>query len=142
MIQRCTDAHHDNYRLYGARGITVCKRWRNSFAAFFADMGKRPSLAHSIHRVRGDKGYSPANCVWATIQEQSHHRRNVKLTQAKADEIRLRHAAGGISQSKLAAEYGIAQSTASKIVLGQRWAVLPPKKPCVAVDQSSMELAA
>src|SRR5215469_14010263 len=41
MIQRCTNPNRADYRLYGGRGIKVCKRWRD-FAAFLADMGERP----------------------------------------------------------------------------------------------------
>ncbi|MGA9509528.1 MAG: hypothetical protein WBV55_13000 [Candidatus Sulfotelmatobacter sp.] len=57
----------------------------------------------------------------------------MKLTQAKVDKIRARYAAGGVKQMDLAAEYGIATSTLSQVVTGQRWANLPPKKPIASV---------
>src|SRR5699024_10390857 len=49
MIQRCTNAQHKSYELYGGRGIKVCDEWR-SFERFIKDMGKRPSAKHTIDR--------------------------------------------------------------------------------------------
>ncbi len=42
MKNRCMNPNIRMYRYYGARGITVCPRWIESFDDFFADMGKRP----------------------------------------------------------------------------------------------------
>ena len=37
---RCNNPKDDSYRHYGGRGIKVCDRWNNDFAAFLADMGE------------------------------------------------------------------------------------------------------
>ena len=42
MLQRCYDKSVAHYARYGAKGITVCKRWIESFEAFIEDMGERP----------------------------------------------------------------------------------------------------
>lgn len=70
MRLRCENPRHPSFRLYGGRGITVCERWRESFENFRADMGEKPSPAHSIDRINNDAGYSPSNCRWATQSEQ------------------------------------------------------------------------
>jgi hypothetical protein len=73
--QRCHNPKNPAYYRYGGRGIEVCDRWRNNFAAFLEDMGRRPSADHSLDRKDNDKGYEPGNCRWATMIEQQHNRR-------------------------------------------------------------------
>lgn len=81
MKQRCHNENAEAYEYYGGRGITVCKRWLDSFAAFFADMGKCPSEEHSIDRKKNHLGYSKENCEWVTRDEQMRNTRmNRNLT--------------------------------------------------------------
>jgi hypothetical protein len=75
MVARCTNPRHEKYPLYGARGITVCQRWRNDFAAFLADMGERPSPKQSLDRIDNSGNYEPGNVRWATPVEQARNRR-------------------------------------------------------------------
>lgn len=73
--ERCHNPKNDSYFRYGARGISVCDRWRNSFESFFADMGHRPSSRHSLDRKNNNGNYEPGNCRWATRQEQARNTR-------------------------------------------------------------------
>jgi len=76
MVQRCINPNDAEFKNYGARGITVCERWRD-FRGFLSDMGEKPS-DRSLERVDNRNGYEPGNCVWATSQQQSRNtRRNV-----------------------------------------------------------------
>jgi hypothetical protein len=80
MKERCCCPSHKSYRWYGARGIEVCERWRGSFAAFYSDMGDRPSPQHSIDRIDPDGNYEPGNCRWVTASEQGRSRRRSQLS--------------------------------------------------------------
>jgi hypothetical protein len=75
MRDRCENPESSNYENYGGRGIKVCERWQ-SFLTFLADMGERPSDAHSIEREDNDGNYEPGNCVWATRDQQNNNSRN------------------------------------------------------------------
>lgn len=84
MIARCHDPSTrrwhpgtgvPSYRDYGARGIRVCLRWRESFHAFCLDVGEPPTPEHTLDRIRSGKSpYTKNNCRWATPQEQSDNR--------------------------------------------------------------------
>lgn len=76
--RRCNGQNRKDYERYGGKGITVCKRW-SSFENFLSDMGKRPSNKHSIERRNNTKGYSPANCYWATDDEQRNNKRTSRI---------------------------------------------------------------
>lgn len=74
MKARCANPAHHEWHRYGGRGITVCDRWRDDFAAFLRDMGARPSLAHSLDRFPNNDGnYEPENCRWATRKQQAEN---------------------------------------------------------------------
>lgn len=80
MIRRCCVADDPGYKYYGTRGIIVCSRWRESFEAFFSDMGPKPKR-YSIDRIDSSGNYEPSNCRWATHREQMQNtRRNHLIT--------------------------------------------------------------
>lgn len=90
MIQRCenkTDAK--TYSRYGGRGIVVCERWRQSFAAFYDDMGPRPSAKHSIDRINNNGNYEPDNCRWATRSEQQRNKRDSRIIECFGKRLTL-----------------------------------------------------
>lgn len=81
MRDRCSRSKHRSYGLYGGAGIAVCERWQKSFWSFVADVGARPSPAHSLDRIDGSRGYEPGNVRWATQAEQlRNQKRNRRIT--------------------------------------------------------------
>ena len=75
MKNRCSNENSLSYSRYGGRNITVCDEWKESFEAFYRDMGSKPSDKHSIDRKDNDKGYCKENCRWATPVEQANNKR-------------------------------------------------------------------
>jgi hypothetical protein len=74
MKARCYNPKYENYKWYGAKGITVCDRWLNSFENFLSDVGFRPSKEHSLDRFPNKFGnYEPGNVRWATRKEQARN---------------------------------------------------------------------
>jgi hypothetical protein len=78
ITKRCLSPTNLQYRYYGARGISICRRWRK-FELFIMDVkkeiGRRPSN-RSLDRINNNRGYEPGNIRWATRMEQSRNRRN------------------------------------------------------------------
>lgn len=83
MKQRCYNANDKSYKNYGARGITICEEWKNSFQAFYEwaiqngycykqlPSGKN---AYSIDRINNNGNYCPSNCKWSIDLEQASNK--------------------------------------------------------------------
>ena len=121
MKGRCLNRRNANYPRYGGRGITVCDRWRDSFDAFMADMGVRPSRVQSIERKDNALGYSPGNCCWATVTDQTRNRRSRKLNTEAVKVIRFVSRRGLRSQPHLGTLHRVHPSMVSKILSEVEW---------------------
>jgi len=93
MKTRCYNTRAKNYPDYGGRGITMCDEWRNDFAAFFRDIGPRPSPKHSIDRINNDGPYAPENVRWAVRSVQNRNRRTNRYIVLNGQRVLLVEAA-------------------------------------------------
>lgn len=82
MIARCTNSKNNRFHLYGARGISVCERWLESFQNFQQDMGERPE-GMTLDRINVNGNYEPGNCRWATPKQQGRNTRVNHLIEIK-----------------------------------------------------------
>ena len=97
MKQRCTNPHHPHYHNYGGRGIRVCRRWLQSFKAFWLDMGTCPDGHYSVERIDCERGYSKSNCRWLPRNLQAQNRR---------DSSRIKYAGKTLCLSAQARRFG------------------------------------
>lgn len=80
MRQRCYNPNCESYPDYGARGILVCKEWKNSYLIFFEwAINNGYAVGKKIDRIDNDLGYSPENCRFVTTLRSLRNRRNVVL---------------------------------------------------------------
>lgn len=73
MRSRCENENDTGYYGYGAKGISVCERWK-SYANFWEDMGPTWRRGLSIDRINPLGNYEPSNCRWASALEQGNNR--------------------------------------------------------------------
>lgn len=110
MKKRCLYPKHIGYKYYGGRKISFCRRWYK-FENFLEDMGEAPPRL-TLHRIDNDKGYSPENCMWATMMVQNRNKRgNVMMTLMGRTQV----------QTAWADELGIGKSTISKRITKYGW---------------------
>lgn len=86
MINRCENLNSKDYKNYGARGISVCPEWRNSFESFYRwalENGYADNL--TIDRIDNNGNYEPSNCRWVDIKTQSRNTRNNHLYTYKGE---------------------------------------------------------
>lgn|SRR3990167_2425669 len=76
MKQRCHNPRDKRYVYYGKRGVRVCPSWANSFILFYKwaiRNGYKKGL--TIDRINNNGNYSPCNCKFSTMKEQSQNKR-------------------------------------------------------------------
>ena len=124
---RCFNPNSARYYLYGAKGVTVCARWKDSFENFLEDMGERPSSDYVLSR-KGDTGnYEPSNCEWKTKRENSLEcdLKGERNGQAKlnAQIVRLARKLSdrGMTNTEIGRLFGVHRRTIADIINRATW---------------------
>lgn len=73
MKRRCLNKQDKNYKWYGEKGVTICKKWQ-TFEGFLEDMGERPE-GTTLDRINPFGNYEPSNCRWADNATQKANTR-------------------------------------------------------------------
>ena len=94
MRQRCNNPNHKAYKNYGGRGITICDEWDDyavfrewAFSAGYDETAPRGT--YTLDRIDVDSGYSPENCRWASMREQSNNKRNTIFIEYEGETLPL-----------------------------------------------------
>lgn len=102
MKCRCDCITHHAYKLYGARGISVCQEW------YDYDLFKKWALTNgycnglSIDRIDNDGNYCPSNCRWTTRKTQQNNNRGNHFVQFNGESLTI---------AELANKVGIRENT-------------------------------
>lgn len=80
MKSRCQYPKDISYPNYGGRGISVDERLM-TFEGFYAALGPRPP-GTSLDRIDTNGNYTPENCRWASIKDQSRNKTNTRWIEA------------------------------------------------------------
>lgn len=142
MIRRCYSVKCRNYSGYGGRGITVCDRWRDSFANFLADMGERPE-GLTLDRRDNNGNYTPDNCRWATLAQQRKNQSTPpRFTPDGAREAH-RLLATGLRVFQVAKMLGVTYSTIHSLKVGTSWrlASLDPPNGDPGIDVAAIAVS-
>lgn len=80
MRERCSNPHHNRYKYYGARGITVCREWDDYsvFRSWAMANGYDPEARRgdcTIDRIDVNGSYCPDNCRWVDNDTQAKNKR-------------------------------------------------------------------
>lgn len=125
MKDRCSNPGTDNYRFYGARGISVCDEWTGSSDAFIRwaiANGWKPGL--EIDRRDNNGNYEPGNCRFVTRKvNMGNVRARVaghKLTLERACILKTLYMCGH-STAEVAEIFGVSGHTASATITGRMW---------------------
>lgn len=102
MQDRCRLPSHHAWKNYGARGITVCESWQQSFESFWRDMGPTYVRGLTLERQDNNAGYNHENCIWATRKAQVNNTRK---------SLWLVTPAGRMTAAQAAEYYGVKYTT-------------------------------
>lgn len=79
--RRCYNPNTQDYKHWGARGITVHPTWKDDFKEFYNHVSALPHFGekgYSLDRIDVNGNYEPGNVRWATAKQQANNKRKVR----------------------------------------------------------------
>ncbi len=61
---KCYNPKNTDYKYWGAKGATMCDRWRLSFQNFYSDLGPKPGPEYAFKVHDRTKPIGPGNAAW------------------------------------------------------------------------------
>lgn len=116
MNKRCHGSDPGLIKNYKDRGISVCEQWRKDPAQFFKDMGPR-TKGMTLERVDNSKGYSPENCVWASMKTQQNNKRTNVVLELHGRRMTISQWANELGMSKNTIWFRVKRGLSHKEVL-------------------------
>ena len=90
MKSRCYNVNNKSYIDYGARGITMCNEWLESFDEFYEwAMNNGYTDELTIERIDYNGNYEPNNCKWVTKKAQNRNTRKSIIVCYNGEDIQL-----------------------------------------------------
>lgn len=120
MMARCYNKNNKDFYNYGARGIRVCKEWKNkvdNFCEWALVNGYENVL--TIDRIDNKKGYSPNNCQWSDAKKQGRNTRRNVLTMELARKMRTEKSTK--SYKVISKEYRCSYATVAFVMANKVW---------------------
>lgn len=75
----CYNKNYKNYEFCGAKGISVCEEWLNSFESFLMDVGFAPEGA-VLCRINKHGNYEKSNVFWGSMVDVARSKsRTIKI---------------------------------------------------------------
>lgn len=125
--RRCNTKDSEHQRWY--KGISVCDEWSGkdgykNWLAWCETSGYEDGL--TIDRIDPTKGYSPDNCRWVDWKGQARNRRNTKLDESKASQVKYLLESGH-KPPVIARALDIPETTVNHIKFGFAWSEVEAK---------------
>ena len=138
---RCYNASKHNYPHYQGKGIKMCDEWLAGVRFFYEwALENCWEKGLSIDRIDSNKDYSPENCRFISLQENSKKSGKIsnrfsrfrekiirKLTIEDVKNIK-QLLSDGIKQIEIAKKFNVDKSYISKIKLNKRWLEINPSE--------------
>lgn len=111
MKARCYNKNNSRYKNYGAKDIKLCDEWLEfiTFYNWAVNNGYANNL--TIDRIDASLGYSPDNCRWITLQENSKMTNKNIPIKVNLPNGEIKHF---VSISSFCKEYGISDKTVKR----------------------------